>query len=468
MCAQLLYDDTGFSTEDSCRYTGFHYVDWIFDGEDILYVPRTGYRGADSFHNANRVTYKVIENYAAVCSPAASPAQKHDDGMASPGARGLPPHAPEGVPLFRAGDMGYASFRGTVLLQEVGRPWLIGFACGRSNGGGDVSGRDLYLRRSSDGGRSFDKARQWARVSNESLLAGDGVYMGSAVFDTTTNTSMIFWGHCLEKCAGQHGNPRRSNETVWAAPSFMMTRSTDSFETWTTENLTAINDPEVFPENTYGYGLQDPTTGDILFCGPYTMKGAAGCMVSSDRGHRFRALPLVSPPPALTEHSWSEQQMTRLTPLGSKHLMMLGHGHGNTKASSDFLISFSDSFGKSWTKPSQLAAVRQPGCQGSLLAVGDTVVVSHPNNGTGYLPDNHDPARNHMTLSYSRRGWESGSTWKHHLVYAGFSGYSAMQDLSVGSAGEAAVGLIYERGKKRFDEDVWVAVVPLRALNGSG
>ena len=117
---------------------------------------------------------------------------------------------------------------------------------------------------------------------------------------------------------------------------------------------------------------------------------------------------------------------------------------------------------------SQLAAVRQPGCQGSLLAVGDTVVVSHPNNGTGYLPANHDPARNHMTLSYSRRGWESGSTWKHHLVYAGFSGYSAMQDLSVGSAGEAAVGLIYERGKKRFDEDVWVAVVPLRALNGSG
>jgi hypothetical protein len=219
----------------------------------------------------------------------------------------------------------------------------------------------------------------------------------------------------------------------------------------------------------YGYGVQDPKTGDVLFCGPYTMKGAAGCMVSSDGGHHFRALPLVSPPAALTEHSWSEQQMTRLTALGADHLMMLGHGRGNTKESSDFLISVSANFGRNWSVPSQLTAVRQPGCQGSLLAVGDIVVVSHPNNGTGYLPDNHDPARNHMTLSYSRRGWDSGwKQWKHHLVFYGYSGYSAMQDLSVGSAGEPAIGLIYERGTKRFDEDVWVAVVPLYALNRSG
>jgi hypothetical protein len=78
VCAQLLYDDTGFTPQDSCRYTGFHYVDWIFDGADILYVPRTGYRGADSFHNANRVTYKVIEGYAAACEASV----KTDDQVA--------------------------------------------------------------------------------------------------------------------------------------------------------------------------------------------------------------------------------------------------------------------------------------------------------------------------------------------------------------------------------------------------
>ena len=166
------------------------------------------------------------------------------------------PPSGSNVPVFRAGDLGHPSFRGTVLLQEVGTPWLIAFACGRHEGGGDASGRVLYLRRSSDSGRSWDAPRAWATVSNESLRAGDGLYMGSAVYDTRTNTSLVLWGQCLEACAGQHGMPRRSNETVWAAPSFILTRSTDSFKTWSHTNLTATHSPEVFPINTYGYGLQ--------------------------------------------------------------------------------------------------------------------------------------------------------------------------------------------------------------------
>ena len=65
-CAVLLVDDTGFDPVDSARFTGFHYVDWIFDGPDILYAPRTGYRGANTYHNANRMTVKRIANYAAL------------------------------------------------------------------------------------------------------------------------------------------------------------------------------------------------------------------------------------------------------------------------------------------------------------------------------------------------------------------------------------------------------------------
>jgi hypothetical protein len=47
-------DDTGLTAEDSARYTGLHYVDWVYDGNDILYAIRAGYRGSNSFHNANR------------------------------------------------------------------------------------------------------------------------------------------------------------------------------------------------------------------------------------------------------------------------------------------------------------------------------------------------------------------------------------------------------------------------------
>ncbi|CAF5027945.1 unnamed protein product [Rotaria sp. Silwood1] len=81
----LLYDDTGFTMNDSLRYTGFHYVDWQFDqlssssslssikssciewncdgGPHIIYLIRTSYRGANSFHNSNRITYKTLKYY---------------------------------------------------------------------------------------------------------------------------------------------------------------------------------------------------------------------------------------------------------------------------------------------------------------------------------------------------------------------------------------------------------------------
>jgi hypothetical protein len=52
-----------------CRYTGFHYVDWVFDGADILYSVRAGYRGANSYHNANRLVVKRVEGFAAQCAP---------------------------------------------------------------------------------------------------------------------------------------------------------------------------------------------------------------------------------------------------------------------------------------------------------------------------------------------------------------------------------------------------------------
>ena len=148
--------------------------------------------------------------------------------------------------------------------------------------------------------------------------------------------------------------------------------------------------------------------------------------------------------------------------------MMIGHGEGSTEDSSYYLFSTPHDFGRSWAVPSRLPALRQPGCQGSIAsAAGGLVMVSHPDNGTGYMPGDHDAARNHMTISYCRSGWKDGwRQWKTRLVYPGFSGYSSMQDLSVGSgsAGVQAVGLIYERGQARFDEDVWVAVVPYSEL----
>ena len=60
----LLVDDTGLTGRDSARYTGFHYVDWQFDGDhNIVCAIRTSYRGANSYHNSNRLTFLVVQDF---------------------------------------------------------------------------------------------------------------------------------------------------------------------------------------------------------------------------------------------------------------------------------------------------------------------------------------------------------------------------------------------------------------------
>lgn len=59
----LLTDDTDLSHEQSIRLTAFQYVDWHFDGDDIIYLSRTAYDGAVRYHDANRITYHTIASY---------------------------------------------------------------------------------------------------------------------------------------------------------------------------------------------------------------------------------------------------------------------------------------------------------------------------------------------------------------------------------------------------------------------
>ena len=62
-CTVLLDDDSGLSQEASACLTGFQYVDWQFDGQDILYLVRTAYGGAHNYHDANRITFHRLAGF---------------------------------------------------------------------------------------------------------------------------------------------------------------------------------------------------------------------------------------------------------------------------------------------------------------------------------------------------------------------------------------------------------------------
>lgn len=50
---------------------GFQYIDWVFDGEDIIFLSRTAYDddhgGANNYHDANFLTFHRITNFRNTC-----------------------------------------------------------------------------------------------------------------------------------------------------------------------------------------------------------------------------------------------------------------------------------------------------------------------------------------------------------------------------------------------------------------
>lgn len=59
----LVKTDSGLTKEDEIRLIGYQYPDWHIEGDDIIFVLRVADRGANNFHDANRVIYYVLENF---------------------------------------------------------------------------------------------------------------------------------------------------------------------------------------------------------------------------------------------------------------------------------------------------------------------------------------------------------------------------------------------------------------------
>ena len=61
---ELVCDLMDYRKEDpDGTQIGFQYVDFVFQGEDILYLCRTALNGAENYHNSNYITFHRIENF---------------------------------------------------------------------------------------------------------------------------------------------------------------------------------------------------------------------------------------------------------------------------------------------------------------------------------------------------------------------------------------------------------------------
>lgn len=64
VCVTVLSDGPRTDEDDSVKRTGFQYVDWQFDGDDILMLVRVARHGAPNFHDSNRIVFWRIPDYS--------------------------------------------------------------------------------------------------------------------------------------------------------------------------------------------------------------------------------------------------------------------------------------------------------------------------------------------------------------------------------------------------------------------
>jgi hypothetical protein len=72
-CEIVLSDDSGLAhahyiPDASFILTGFQYVHFQFDGDDLIYAVRAAYRGVRDAGSANRYLYGRLKNYAERCA----------------------------------------------------------------------------------------------------------------------------------------------------------------------------------------------------------------------------------------------------------------------------------------------------------------------------------------------------------------------------------------------------------------
>ena len=347
------------------------------------------------------------------CDDAATPARALDAGTDAG-----PALAP--TVIFEDRADGYPVFRIPALL-ETPRGTLLAFAEGRQSlqDDGNV---DLVLRRSTDGGRSWDALR---------VVVDAGA-------DTAGNPAPV-----VDRSNGRIWLPYCTNPaTAMQQRSVWVTYSDDDGVTWSApRDITSSVKPTDWTWYATGPGRSVQTaSGRIVVPCDHTDGagvGRAHVIFSDDHGATWQRGGDASPGP-------DESQVAE---LDDGTLLLASRDEGPALARA---FSRSTDQGLHWSDAVLVPSLPDPHCEGSLLRAPSGLWMSNPATRT-VLP------RDHLTV---RRSDDDGATWTHaRLVEAGPSAYSSLAVLPDGRialAWESGRVLPYDRIRFVSFEPAWV------------
>jgi len=314
----------------------------------------------------------------------------------------------EQVDVFTSGTEGYHTYRipGIVRTNEG---TLLAFCEGRKTGRGDHGDLDLVLRRSADGGKTWEPMQL---VYEEGGTAEITIGNPCPVVDRATGT---VW---LPFC--------RDNDRVF------ITQSTDDGRTWATpvEITEQVKKPEWgWYATGPGHGIQLASGRLLIPCdcgdrkgwGDWANKGRSLVFYSDDHGRSWHL-------GGVTDPGMNECEAVELAD-GSILLSMRQYRGPKQRA-----FATSRDAGLSWSEPKLHPEVYCPVCQSSILRY--TLPPQEKNRILYSGPGG--PGRSHMTVRVS---YDEGKSWPvAKVIHEGSAAYSDLVALSDGT-----IGCLYER-----------------------
>lgn len=329
----------------------------------------------------------------------------------------------ENVIVWRAGEGGYHTYRIPAVVRARGRT-LLAFCEGRRAGSGDSGNIDLLLKRSSDGGRTWNPTQVVIDAGT------DTIGNPAPVLDRRDGTIHLL----LTRNPGDAKEKDIIERTTTGTRTVWVTSSRDGGRSWDPprEITAAVKHPDwtwyaTGPCN----GIQLRSGRLLIPCDHVRADKSMWSHVvySDDRGKSWKPGGAVGP-------QCNESTVAELAD-GTLLLNMRAYRGRHRR-----LSSRSRDGGLTWTELREEESLVEPVCQASLLRAGKLLLFANPASET----------RRNMTVKMSPDG---GLTWTVlRSIHDGPSAYSNLVDL-----GRGQVGLLYERGNANpYETIAWTTL----------
>ena len=338
----------------------------------------------------------------------------------------------EKTDVFPAGMNGIARYRIPGIVVTA-KGTALAYSEARKNGSADWGEIEIHLRRSTDGGKTWEASRHiahhGARLEGNPRKAEGGEHeqtVNNPVTIVDRETGAIEFLYCINyaRCYSMRST---DDGLTWSAP-VDITASFEPFRSKVDWKVIATGP---------GHGIQIKSGrlvvpiwlayGKVGDHGP----SAAGTIFSDDRGKTWQAGELCLP----NEGDFSNPNETMITELSDGHVMLVSRSASKANRK---LITTSADGARDWTKPFFHEQLWEPVCMASIVAHPSkpgTLIFSNPHTLKLDKDGKEVPAgrgkRENLSIKLSR---DDGKTWPiNKTLDAGPSAYSDLAVLPDGT-----------------------------------